>query len=142
MSRKKKTDVHVNGNGEANGTTAVADPPPHVAPIEVRPEPELQGPPPPPTDDRKKPIVTFRLNSDRSTSLSLSVWCNTMKNTVTGDEYEQLSVTFQRRYLDRNEQWQTGGSWRVHDLPVLLFLLEKAHSFCLNRRCDDSSLPF
>ena len=132
---KKKTDIHADGNG-----TAVAElPETALPPNEVRPEPELQ--PAPPQDDKRKPLVTFRINSDRATSISLSLWANMMTNSRTGEQFEQLSVTFQRRYLD-DQGWHTGGSWRIHDLPVLVFLIQKAHAFALDRRCEDSSIPF
>ena len=134
MSRKKKeTDVETNGHHEA---TALADIP-MAMPVEVPPPPPCNHP------DRPQPLVSYRLNSDRTTSISLAVWGNTYKN-GDGEEYEQLTMTVQRSYKDTQGQWQTQQkpSWRVHDLPIVLFLLEKAYSFALNRRTDDSSIPF
>ena len=131
------TDVQTNGTHET--ATALAEPPV----TEVRPEPELQQPAPVNGNGKHQPLVSYRLNSDRTTSISLAVWANTYTNQQ-GEEYEQLTVTVQRSYLDQQEQWQRQDkpSWRVHDLPVLLFLLQKAHSFALNRRTHDSSIPF
>lgn len=138
MARKKTTDVQSNGaNGHA---AAVAEP--AAQPIEPRPEPELQQPSPAPADDRRKPLVSYRVNSDRTTSVSLAVWANQMTNTQTNEAYEQLSVTVQRRFRNDQGEWAAGGSWRVHDLPVLMFLLMKAHAFCLDRRTSDSTVPF
>jgi len=143
MARKKKDtqmethDVQTNGHASA---TALAEPPVN----EVRPEPELQAPPPVNGSGGKpQPLVSYRLNSDRTTSVSLAVWANTYTNGK-GEEYEQLTMSVQRSYLDQNEQWQTQTkpSWRVHDIPVLLFLLQKAHTFALNRRTSDSSIHF
>ena len=126
MSRKKKeNDVETNGTHEA---TALA---------------EVPAPPPCNHPDKPQPLVSYTLNSDRTTSISLAVWGNTYKNQQ-GEEYEQLSLTVQRSYKDTQGEWQTQAkpSWRVHDLPVLLFLIDKAHSFAMNRRTDDSSIPF
>ena len=128
MSRKKKeTDVQTNGVHD-EATTAVA---------------EVPAPPSDTHPDKPQPLVSYRLNSDRTTSVSLAVWANTYTNQQ-GEEYEQLSVTVQRSYKDQQGQWQTQTkpSWRVHDLVALMHLLNKAHSFALNRRTDDSSIPF
>jgi hypothetical protein len=128
MTRKKKTDVETNGEHEAQA--AVAEAPPVVAPLPVE------------DDGKPRPLVTYRLNSDRTTSISLAVWANQMTNTQTNETYEQLVVTFQRRFRNDQGEWVCGGAWRVHDLPVLLFLLQKAHAFALDRRTSDSSVPF
>ena len=131
MARKKKeTDVQTNGIHEA---TALAELPPEVP----APPPERNGP------EKPQPLVSYRLGSDRTTSVSLAVWANTYTNQQ-GEEYEQLSVTVQRSYKDTDGRWQRQDkpSWRIHDLVTLKFLLEKAHSFAMNRRCDDSSIPF
>ena len=126
MSRKKKeTDVQANGTHEETAVMEVPAPPPDTHP------------------DKPQPLVSYRLNSDRTTSISLAVWGNTYTNQQ-GEEYEQVTITAQRSYKDQQGQWQAQvkSSWRVHDLPVLLYLLQKAHSFAMSRRCDDSSIPF
>lgn len=150
MPRKKKeTDVPDNRNGEA--TAVAAELPvaiPVDVPIQAAPVAEetavvtgrlapsgQQGSGP------KRPVASFRTNSDRGTSLEVSVWSNTHK-AADGTEFEQLSVTVQRSYKDANGQWCRGGSYRIHDLPILLFLLQKAYTMALDRRTDDSSLPF
>lgn len=97
--------------------------------------PEEERPP-----EKQKPVVSYRINSDRTTSIELAVWSNTYRNGQ-GEEYEQLSVTVQRSYKT-DEGWQKGGAWRIHDLPVLMFLIQKAHCFALDRRTTDSSCPF
>jgi hypothetical protein len=133
MSRKKKeTDVLTNGTPD--DTTAVAE----LTPPEVSPPPaNTHG------TEKPQPLVSYRLSSDRTTSIELAVWSHFYKNQQ-GEDYEQLSMTVQRSYKDTQGVWQNQArpSWRTHDLPVLLFLLQKAHSFAMNRRCDDSSIPF
>src|SRR5205823_1328485 len=89
--------------------------------------------------DRRRPAASWRLQSDRTTSVEVSAWLNT-HTSAGGEEYEQVSFTIQRSY--RTDQgWQRGGSWRTHDVPVLLFLLEKAHAFALERRVT-ADVPF
>ena len=145
MARKKKetsmetTDVQTNGTHET--TTAVAEALPVAVPVEAAAE--VPPPEKPVNGDKRGPLVSYRLNSDRTTSIEVAVWSNTYTNGQ-GEEYEQLTMTVQRSYKDAQNQWQTQTkpSWRVHDLPCLLFLLNKAYSFALNRRCDDSTIPF
>lgn len=93
------------------------------------------------TGDKRKPLVSYRTSSDRGTQLEVAVWSNTYR-TQQGEEYEQLSVTIQRSYKDANGTWCKGGSYRAHDVPCLLFLLNKAYAFCLERRTSDSNAPF
>ena len=127
-SKKKETDVQTSNGVPDEATTAVA---------------EIPAPPQDTHPEKPQPLVRYRLNSDRTTSVSLAVWANTYKS-QDGEEYEQLSVTVQRSYKDQQGQWQNQAkpSWRVHDLVTLMHLLQKAHSFALNRRTDDSSIPF
>lgn len=89
----------------------------------------------------KRPLASFRANTDRSTSIEVSVWLNVHKS-QDGTEFEQLSMTIKRNYRDQNGAWVSGGSYRSHDIPVLMFLLTKAYNMAIDRRTDDSSLPF
>ena len=90
--------------------------------------------------DKRKPIVSWRVQSDRTTSIELACWSNTYK-TQGGDEYEQLSFTVMRSYKNGDDQWVKGGSWRTHDIPVLMFLLSKAHAYALEQRTS-GDVPF
>ena len=127
MSRKKKEpDVQTNGTHESQ--TAVA---------------EVPAPPPDTHPAKPQPLVSYRLNSDRTTSISLAVWGNTYTN-ADGESYEQLTISVQRSYKDAEGKWQTQArpSWRVHDLVALTHLIQKAHAYALDRRTDDSNIPF
>lgn len=89
----------------------------------------------------RKPEVTYRCSVDKGTSIECSVWANQMQN-GSGETWTQYSITIKRSYKDQTGTWVNGGSYRAHDLPVLQFLLTKAHAYCLNMRTDDSSIPF
>jgi hypothetical protein len=150
MARKKKEPTVQNENDQA---TAVAEFPVAI-PVEAEtPAEAIPVTPVTPTatgtpngnghalNGTKKPLVSYRLNSDRTTSIEVSVWSNTHK-AQDGSAFEQISVTIGRSYKDQNGAWCKGGSYRSHDIPCLLFLLNKAYSFALDRRCEDSSMPF
>ncbi len=135
MSRKKKTDTET-------------DPPSATPPGESNPSPETaetNGAPSTGENDNgapRKPVISWRLMSDRTTSVELACWVNTYR-TQSGEEYEQLSFTVQRSYRDQEGTWAKGGSWRTHDLPVLTFLIAKAHAYALDRRTTlNTEVPF
>jgi hypothetical protein len=138
MPRKKKGETMDNGTAldskpggaqpESNGVAGNGHTEP-TASASARPE-------------KPKPLVSWRLMSDRSTSIELAVWSNMLQGP--DGEYEQLSCTASRSYKDQYGKWYRGGSWRIHDIPVLQFLLTKAHTFGLERRTttDNNGLPF
>ncbi len=95
-----------------------------------------------PPKNGKEPLVRYSINTDRSTSISLAVWSNTMTN-PDGSQWEQLSITISRSYkTDAGWQRQDKPSFRVHDLPLLNHLVAQAHAFACNRRMTDSTIPF
>src|SRR5437870_5056987 len=106
MARTKKTE------GPAVTVTSAEQPEPPTT------SPGNNGPADAPAlandnGEKRKPIVSYRLSSDRTTSIELAVWSNTFTSKE-GEPYEQLSVTIQRSYKDANGAWCKGGSWRIH----------------------------
>ena len=63
----------------------------------------------------KKPVVNFRLNS-----VEASVWSNP------SDKGEFYNVTFQRRYQDKDKQWQTSHSYGPSDALALAKVADMA----------------
>jgi hypothetical protein len=118
------------GNGEA---TAAPQPPAQPAQ-----QPNGSGEP-------RRPAISWSLNSDRTTRIELAVWLNNFTGGQ-GEQYEQASITLTRSYRDDDNHWQRGGSYRTHDLPVLTFLIAKAHAWAMERRTaakmDGQEVPF
>jgi hypothetical protein len=148
MGRRKTAVAEANGeHTETIVTTEVlTETPPLALPVvtETVPEPVNTAPPEPPhtNGNGRKPVVSWRVQSDRTTSVELACWVNTYR-TQAGEEYEQLSFTVTRSYKNSEEQWVKGGSWRTHDIPVLMFLLSKAHAYALdNRTTVSGETPF
>lgn len=91
--------------------------------------------------EKKKPVASWLLNSDKTTRLECSIWANEMHG-QDGATWTQYSVTFRRSYKDnKDSQWYTSTSYRGHDLPILDFLIRKAQDFVLSMRTSDSSIP-
>src|ERR1700712_280040 len=64
----------------------------------------------------RRPDVSWKLSSDRTTSIEVSAWVNEYTNNQTGENYEQVTFSIQRSYRDANNVWARGGSWRNHDI--------------------------
>ena len=137
-SVEKPPDVPVDADGnvmtvpEANGHAGVATVEPPAAPKVA--EPPKDG-----------PVATFAALSDRTTRLEVAAWGRVIK--VNGEDVLQYALTVSRSWQDKDGAWRPNGSYRVHDVPVLLFLVQQAHHWCLLQRTDitiatDEPLPF
>ena len=71
-------------------------------------------------------------------AISATVWKNTGKNKKTGEDVEFRSITLQRAYKDKNDEWQHTNSMRVNDLPKAALVLNKSYEYLVLR--DTSSL--
>jgi hypothetical protein len=140
---RKKTEVQQNGEPPPAAPVVLTL---ETQPADAAPTPAADAPPKPAEEParggeaKQKPVVSYSLQSDRTTRLEVSVWSNVYRNDK-GEEWEQLACTFARSYKT-DQGWQRGGAYRTHDLPVLLFLVQKAMTFAYDRRLTDSnSLP-
>lgn len=68
-----------------------------------------------------KPEQVFKAGA-----MTASVWTN--ERDVNGDIRELKSVTFQKRYKDK-EDWKTTNSLNASDLPKAIVVLSKAYEF-------------
>jgi hypothetical protein len=112
-------------------------PPEAATTTEPPPDPTTRSPSDPPAGsgngEKKRPVIAFRYPTDRSTTIEAAVWPSLI--TLQGGEQVQVySVTVQRSYKDQAGNWQKNGSYRGHDLPVLLHALERAHAWILDQR--------
>jgi hypothetical protein len=126
MVRKRNGDV----SPEANGT-AVADPPPTAeqsATPQLQPEANGQDKP-----EKKRPAASFSAMSDRTTRIELSVWARQVKVSDT-EEYTQFWLTFSRSWCETDGVWHANASYRTHDVPVLVFLVQQAYQWCVSQR--------
>ena len=143
MARKKKEpDMDPTTNGTAP-PSAVADPPAGAHPARV--PPEQNGHPPPGGDVKQnRPAASFAAYSDRTTRIEVAVWSKLV--TVSAqEEYTQYALTLSRSW-QKDGQWQGNACFRIHDLPVLLYLAQQAYHWCVTQRTEvkigDEPLPF
>jgi hypothetical protein len=69
-----------------------------------------------------KPAHTLRLGT-----LQAAIWCNA------GQHGHFYNVTFERRYRDAQEEWQSSASYGRDDLLLLAKLADQAHSWVCDR---------
>lgn len=105
----------------------------------------IAAPPPaqhsPQSNGTREPDIRWSVQSDKSTRIDVECFVN-LYVTQNGEGYEQVHTVVTRSFLGQDGRWMRHGNWRTHDIPVLQFLLTKAHAFALDRRKLDSSMPF
>jgi len=134
MSRKRKMD-EPGMNGQM---TAVLDPP--------VPEPVATIPATTAVASNQKPVAGFAAHSDRTTQLEVTVWARKVKASD-GEEFTQYSLILNRSWRDKAGKWTESNYYRAHDVPVLLYLIQQAHAWCVAKRTVyrtelDEELPF
>lgn len=61
----------------------------------------------------------------RAGSVVATVWANS-SITKEGEKVSYKTVSFERTYKDKNNEWQTTSSLRTNDLPKAILVLSKA----------------
>lgn len=80
---------------------------------------------------KKLPETKFR-----SGAIVATVWSNDAVRD--GKKVEYKTVSFERSYKDKNDQWQTTNSLRTADLPKAILVLSKAYEhLALNAEEED-----
>jgi hypothetical protein len=69
---------------------------------------------------KKMPETKFR-----SGAIAATIWSN--ETVRDGKKVEYKSVTFERSYKDKNDQWQSTNSLRTADIPKAILVLSKAY---------------
>lgn len=109
-----------------NGTSAS----PSMPPGEPPPSPE-------PTngkgEGKKRPLVSFKCATDRSTWIDVAIWSQDVTY-GNGEKSTQYVTSFHRSYRDGNGEFQTNYSYRQHDLPILQYLLTRAYAWIADQR--------
>lgn len=59
--------------------------------------------------------------------LQVAVWENEFLNETNGEVNQYFSISFERRYKDKQGQWASTHSLRVSDLPKVQLLLSEAY---------------
>jgi len=71
----------------------------------------------------------------RAGAISATVWKNTGQ-TKEGNETEYKTVSFERSYKDKNDEWKKTSSLRLNDLPKAAAVLSKAYEYLIFTRSE------
>ena len=69
--------------------------------------------------------------------ISSAVWRNEIQ--VKGVAVEILKATVQRRYKDRDGNWQSSGSFSRNEIPLAIHCLQKAFEKIIETQQEESS---
>ena len=81
---------------------------------------------------KKLPETKFR-----SGAIAATIWSN--EAVRDGKKVEYKTVSFERSYKDKNDQWQSTNSLRTADIPKAILVLTKAYEhLALNADDEDN----
>ena len=73
----------------------------------------------------------------RAGAVTVTVWNNVSKGKL-GEPIEYKTVSLERRYKDRNGEWQSANSLRVNDIPKAIAALCSAYSYLVMKSDSDT----
>ena len=71
-------------------------------------------------------------------AICATIWKNDGTNKKTGESVEYRTIQLDRRYKDKEGNWQSTGSLRLNDLPKASLVLQKAYEYLVLRGQDSS----
>jgi len=74
----------------------------------------------------------------RAGAISATVWLNHGQSKKTGETTSWRTISLQRGYKDKNDQWQNTTAMRVNDLPRAALVLKQAYEFLVTQSASDS----
>ena len=81
---------------------------------------------------QQMPVAKFKAGQ-----VSSAVWKNEIQ--VKGVAVEILKATVQRRYKDRDGNWQSSGSFSRNEIPLAIHCLQKAFEKIIETQQEESS---
>ncbi len=75
----------------------------------------------------------------RAGAVSATVWLNEGKSN-SGESTHWRTISIQRGYKDKDEQWQNTTSMRVNDLPRASLVLQQAYEYLVTRQEEEMVL--
>jgi len=68
--------------------------------------------------------------------IGVAVWVNTVETNRGSRQMRSITINPRRYFDEKSEQWKDAGSFRVRDIPELIFALEQAYAHCLTMPLD------
>tara|TARA_Y100000310_G_C20454192_1_gene702237 strand:- start:96 stop:377 length:282 start_codon:yes stop_codon:yes gene_type:complete len=70
--------------------------------------------------------------------LTATIWENQGKNKE-GLDVSYKTVSFQRRYMDKNGEWQSTSTLRINDIPKASLVLQKAYEYIVMKELQNAA---
>lgn len=83
------------------------------------------------TGSKNLPEAKFKAGA-----ISATVWKNA--GVRDGQAVEFRTISIDRRYMDKNNAWQSTSSMRLNDLPKAVVVLQRAYEFLVLKEQDNS----
>jgi len=80
----------------------------------------------------KQPIAKFRAGQ-----VAAAIWANDVE--VKGRTVTILKATVQRRYTDKDGNWQSSDSFNRNEIPLAIYCLQKAFDKIIEKQSQASS---
>jgi len=77
------------------------------------------------------PVTKFKAGQ-----VSSAVWKNQIQ--VSGKTVTVLKATVQRRYKDKDGNWQSSGSFARNEIPLAIYCLQKAFEKIIETQSEDN----
>lgn len=71
-------------------------------------------------------------------ALTATIWENQGKNKE-GNDVNFKTVSFQRRYMGKNGEWQSTNTPRINDLPKASLVLQKAYEYIVMKELQNAA---
>ena len=78
------------------------------------------------------PVAKFRAGQ-----VAAAVWANDVE--VKGRTVTILKATVQRRYKDKDDNWQSSDSFNRNEIPLAIYCLQKAFDKIIEKQSEASS---
>jgi hypothetical protein len=75
----------------------------------------------------------------RAGAISATVWQNMGQSKKTGETTSYRTISLQRGYKDKNDQWQSTNSFRINDLPRAAVVLKQAYEYLVTKQQDSTA---
>ncbi len=72
-------------------------------------------------------------------AICATIWKNNGTSKKTGDSVEYRTIQLDRRYKDKEGNWQSTASLRLNDLPKASLVLQKAYEYLVLKGQDSSN---
>ena len=78
----------------------------------------------------------------RAGGITATVWQNTGQN-KSGEPVTYRTISLERNYKDKNDEWKSTNSFRINDLPKVALVAQKAYEYIVlsNENSPETTIP-